>query len=331
METTYRREVSDRVSSLAYSTVSRCCLATTLGSGAFMFDLNRDIHETEQVVTYAPSIFDFDPLVSSCFLGMKHQYIAVGSYNGGVSVLSKQSKENKAFYSTGYTCAVHSLQPVPHNETNVLVCTKYGAEVVDMDTNQSVVALEDPAPRAIGAVSLSPTAFAVANYDGSVLLYDSRTGSEAVTVLSVPDQLMSLAVCEDTREVCVGTVAGRVFTLRCVHSELREQAFATGKVRSPVTAACIRAGKIVVGDLAGRVSIIDTTPKGAATRYWTAESLLVSHESVALRERSPQQPHAARPAVDAEVTALSLAEDSVWVSFSTNHPEMTSHVIPLPV
>ncbi|EPY26173.1 hypothetical protein AGDE_11504 [Angomonas deanei] len=162
------------------------------------------------------------------------------------------------------------------------------------------------------------------------MLYDSRVGAKVMGILSVPDQLASLSVCPNSGQACVGTVAGRVFTLRCREGTHREEAFGTGKHRSPIVNLSFQNSTIVAGDLGGRVSIIDTSNSATSTRYWSGESLLRPREYLSNTGKDAVNTAGERT-VDIEVTAVAHGgADDVWTSFSTTKP-LTSHIVSLPL
>lgn len=337
MKTACRLEVLGKASSMSYSAETQACLVTTILNGVHVFHTNNQFYganlatglSASDVESYPVSKCGEDPLLSCCFLG-SGEYIALGAITGTISVLSRRSHDLTGCYTLQESAPVSSLSAVPQRPSCTLVCTQSGADVVDVERSALVFSLGNPAPRAVSAVALSSTTFAMANYDGKVLLYDSRRGAAPTTILSIPDQITTLAVCPQTAQTCVGTVGGRVLTLRCVESAVREQAFGTGKRRSPIRALSICRGRIAAGDLSGRLALIDTADVPDPTVYWTPETLLsgVRQGSTALGP-STAPPNGANVFADAEVSATALSEGVAWAAF-TSPEASTTQVVALP-
>lgn len=316
-----RMDVLGKVAGMSYCSHTNSCLAATILNGAHVFNLEGKpsvgalpsaFLSARSVESYPYTILGEEPLLSSCFLG-DGELFALGAATGTVTVVSRHSRAMTGSYSTQAAVPIRGLAPVPQQSAALLVCSEAGAEVIDVNKSALLFALEDPMPRAIAAVALSPSQYAVANYDGKCLLYDTRASFSAHTVLSVPDQITSLTACPLTSRLAVGTVAGRVFTLRGVEGAAREQAFATGRQRAPICSLSILGNQIAAGDIAGRLSLIDATPvRPGATMYWTPDRLL-------------GKPLAAEFAV----TATVLTQEALWASFvSADEPD--SQVVAIP-
>lgn len=337
--TACRMEVLGRVSSLAFSADSNACLLATVISGAHIFNMDESFYgphlfagmSASSVESYSARSIGEEPQLSSCFLGAG-RLIALGSSRGVITVISRQSRSLTARYkvvsesgfddsASGTDLPIRSLHEVPLEPGAVLACTEHGAELVDVERCICLNTVRTPVPRAVAAVPLAtPYNYAVANYDGKVLLYDIRTGSSPTTILSIPDQITTLSVCQHTTKVCAGTVAGRAFTLRCIDGAFREQAFGTGRKRAPITSLSIWRTKIAAGDLGGRLSIIDTADIPNPTKYWTPETLQ-------LPDRADSSGGVAWEGT--EVTAALLTQGIAWVTFSSPDA-MQSQVVALP-
>lgn len=327
-KTACRLEVVGRVSSIRYDAATASCLVSTVLNGTHIFNLDDEFYganlasglSASSVESYPYRTMGDEPLMSACFFNAGH-FFAVGASSGSVTVVSRRSRALTSCYSAPDALPIRSLSEIAGLPSCLLTCTDHGAAVIDVERSQLRATLENPAPgRAVAAAPLQPHTFAVANYDGKVLLYDTRYRSAPSSVLSLPDQITCLATAPDTSEVCVGTVAGRAFTLRCTEGPQREQAFGMSTRRSPVRCVAMERGRIAAGDLAGRLALIDTADVPDPTVYWSAETLL----------RPPRQSGgtgasdghggfvagaASVLAAETEVTAVALAQGTAWMSF----------------
>lgn len=354
-----RMEVLGKVASLSLDPRARCCLATTILNGAHVFHTDEDSCEgslyagmsASRVESYPYNVFGKEPLLCGCFVG-DGQSICVGSAGGSVMTVSRRSRciTGSFLFSAGNRergqigedsgdvrrLPVRGLAAMPDQASSaVLACTEETTAVVDVERSVMLYCLVNPVPRAVGAVPLSPSTFVTANYDGKALLYDVRESLEPAVVLSVPDQVSCIACCPDTAQVCVGTVAGRVFTMRCTESAMREQAFGTGKRRSPIRSVAVFHQRIVAGDISGKLTILDASDTSRRTRYWTADDLLGrgTNEEDADGVGSTN-PHtdgggAVPASKQSEVASVALAKGFVWAAFSSPD-SLYSHAVALP-
>ncbi|KAK7199172.1 hypothetical protein NESM_000887100 [Novymonas esmeraldas] len=341
-KTACRLEVLGKVSSIQYDGATSSCLVSTILNGTHVFNLDDDFYganlaaglSASSVESYPYHSMGEEPLMSACFFNAG-QLFAVGSSSGSVTVVSRRSRALTSCYATPDSLPIRSIREVPCQPNHLLSCTEQGAAVIDVERSQLRATLENPAAgRAVAAVPLQPHTFVVANYDGKVLLYDTRCRSSPTSVLSLPDQITCLAASLDTAEVCVGTVGGRVFTLRCTEGPQREQAFGMSTKRSPVRCVAMDRGRIAAGDLSGRLALLDTADVPDPTVYWSAETLLRiprrSCHADALDTHGADAAGAAPPSfTEAEVTAVSLAQGTAWMSFCTASSS-ASQVVAIP-
>lgn len=345
-------EVHGKVHSLAVDETTNSCLAVTVLNGAHTFFMKDNFYgdnlfsgmSASGVEGYPYATFGNDPLVSGCFVG-DGQSIAVGSAAGCVTTVSRRSRGISSSLvitlprsggpadsdSEGRGLPVRSLAVLPGPGNHVLACTEVTTAVADVERGVTLYHLVTPVSRSVAAVPLSATCFATANYDGKVLLYDTRDSLKPSVVLSIPDQITCLGVSPDSGEVCAGTVAGRVFTLRCAEGLMREQAFGTGKKRAPIRSVAMYGNRIVAGDISGKLSILDASDVPNSTKYWTADTLL--NDSAVGRaddanEVSPVSDTVARWE-STEVTAVTLAKGIAWAAFSRPDSDSTQ-VVALP-
>ncbi|KPA83315.1 hypothetical protein ABB37_02976 [Leptomonas pyrrhocoris] len=346
-KTACRLEVLGKVSSIHYDCTTASCLVSTILNGAHVFNLDDNFYganlavglSSSSVESYPYHDIGEAPLLSSSFFSAG-QLFAVGSSSGTVTVVSRRSRAMTSCYSTPDGLPIRSVHEVVSQPNCLLTCTQRGAEVIDVERSQLRTTLENPAPgRAVAAVPLSPHTFVVANYDGKVLLYDTRYRHTPSCILSIPDQITCVSAALDTAEVCVGTVGGRVFTLRCTEGPQREQAFGMSTRRSPVRCVSMDRGRIAAGDLAGRLALIDTADVPDPTVYWSAETLLrASRQSPVdcldscddgAGTHARSSPSTAAAFADSEVTAVTLAQGTVWMSFGS--PKSTaSQIVAIP-
>ncbi|KEG07553.1 hypothetical protein DQ04_09461030, partial [Trypanosoma grayi] len=227
-----RFEVQGCVSSMAYSDASSACLVSTIMNGTHIFSMDGADDSSERyaarVESFPHHIVGGDPIVSACFLS-SGTCLATGSAMGGITVVSRQSRGVLRCYTFQDGAPVLSLREVPQQPSLLLSSSPGSVQLIDVEHAAVRLDLMVPKPRIVGAVAVTGDTFAVANYDGKVLLYDARRGCEPVTVLSVPDQITSVAAAPDTGAVAAGTVGGRVFVMRCTPGKVREEAFGTGK------------------------------------------------------------------------------------------------------
>lgn len=341
-KTACRLEVLGKVSAIQYDSDTASCLVSTVLNGTHIFHLDDDFYganlavglSASSVESYPYRAIGEAPLLSSAFLHAG-QLFAVGSASGTVTVVSRRSRTLTSCYASPHCLPIRTLHEVVSQPNCVLTCTERGADLIDVERSQLRASLENPAAgRAVAAAPLHSHTFVVANYDGKVLLYDTRYRHAPCSVLSLGDQITCLSAARDTAEVCVGTVGGRVFTLRCTEGTQREQAIGMGTRRSPVRAVAMHGGRIAAGDLAGRLALMDTADVPDPTVYWSAETLL----------RAPRRSRA-DPRVgdddsevsggdggafaDSEVTAVALAQGTAWASFSAAKGS-TSQIVAIP-
>jgi hypothetical protein len=338
-KTACRLEVLGKVSSIHYDCATASCLVSTILNGAHVFNLDDDFYGANLAVGLSASSvesYPYDaigeaPLLSSSFLSAG-QLFAVGASSGTITVLSRRSRGMTSCYASPDCLPIRSVHEVVGQPNCLLSCTERGAELIDVERCQLRTTLENPAPgRAVAASPLHPHTFVVANYDGKVLLYDTRYRNTPSSVLSLPDQITCLSAAVDTAEVCVGTVGGRVFTLRCAEGPQREQAFGMSTKRSPVRCVSMDRGRIAAGDLAGRLALIDTADVPDPTVYWSAETLLRAprHSRVDLFDAHGNAESNVATLADAEVTAVALAQGTAWVSFCSPRSR-SSQVVAIP-
>ncbi|KAL7702798.1 hypothetical protein N2W54_002476 [Lotmaria passim] len=323
-KTACRFEVLGKVSSIHYDSTTSSCLVSTILNGTHIFNLDDDFYganlavglSASSVESYPYHAIGEAPLLSSTFCNTG-QLFAVGSSSGTVTVVSRRSRVLTSCYTNPDCFPIRSLHEVVGEPGCLLTCTERGADIVDVERSQLRVTLQNPAPgRAVFAIPLHPHTFVVANYDGKVLLYDTRYRHSPSTLLSLPDQITCLSVAADTAEVCAGTVGGRVFTLRCTEGPQREQAFGMSTRRSPVRCVSMARGRIAAGDLAGRLALIDTADVPDPTVYWSAETLLRAPRQSRADPLGDDDNAASASAVpESEVTAVALAQGTAWVSF----------------
>ncbi|KAG5473236.1 hypothetical protein CUR178_03156 [Leishmania enriettii] len=339
-KTACRLEVVGKVSSISYDYTTSSCLVSTILNGTHVFNLDDSFYganlavglSSSSVESYPYHTMSEEPLMSSCFFNAG-QLFAVGSSFGTVTIVSRRSRALTSCYAAPHSSPVRTLSEIPGEPNGLLMCTEQGAAVIDVERSQLRVSLVNPAPgRAVAAVPLQPHTLVVANYDGKALLYDMRYRSSPSSILSLPDQITCLAASRDTSEVCVGTVGGRVFTLRCTEGPQREQAFGMSHKRSPVRCVAIDRGRIAAGDLTGRLALIDTADVPDPTVYWCAETLLrmprQSCHAEAL-DRRHEAAVAAATFADTEVSAVALAQGTAWMSFNSSN-SCASQVVAIP-
>ncbi|CAJ1032036.1 hypothetical protein Q4I30_006033 [Leishmania utingensis] len=339
-KTACRLEVMGKVSSIHYDCVTSSCLVSTILNGTHIFNLDDTFYganlaagvSASSVESYPYHTMGEEPLMASCFFNTG-QLFAVGSSSGSVTVVSRRSRALTSCYATPDSLPIRALSEIPTESNCLLMCTEQGAAIIDVERSQPRVSLANPAPgRAVAAVPLQRQTFVVANYDGKVLLYDTRYRSSPSSVLSLPDQITCLAASPDTSEVCVGTVGGRVFTLRCIEGAQREQAFGMSKKRSPVRCVAMDRGRIAAGDLAGRLALIDTADVPDPTVYWSAETLLRLPRQIyraGALDRHIDTASAAAAFTNTEVTAAALAQGTAWMSFCSSK-NAVSQVVAIP-
>ncbi|EKF37799.1 hypothetical protein MOQ_001998 [Trypanosoma cruzi marinkellei] len=311
-----RFEVQGRISSMAYGDATNACLVSTIMNGTHIFNMDSSCgaptRYVAQLESFPHHIIGGDPIISSCFLSSDSS-LAVGSSVGGIVVVSRSSRSVVRCYNFQDEAPVLSLKEVPHEPSLLLSASPVGVQAIDVERSAVRLSLAVPKPRVVGAVAITKNSFAVANYDGKVMLYDVRCGIDPVTVLAVPDQITSIAVSPDSRALVAGTVGGRVFVMRCMVSKLREEAFGTGKTRSPVRCVAMHHGRIAAGDISAKITLLDSGDCPAPTMYWTANSLL---------------PHVVA-ASSWTVSSVLLRKDSLWGAF-TSSESAASHVVILP-
>lgn len=322
-EFTCRFEVQGRISSMTHSDTSNACLVSTIMNGSHIFSLGSSSDASAQHVTRVESfphhVIGGDPIVSSSFLS-GDSCLAVGSSLGSIAVVSRESRSVVRCYTFQDEAPVLSLKEVPHEPSLLLSASPIGVQVIDVERAAVQLSFTIPKPRVVGAVAVSRNSFAVANYDGKVMLYDTRCGTEPVTVLAVPDQITSIAASPDSGAVVAGTVGGRVFVMRCLVSRVREEAFGTGKTRSPVRCVAVQQGRLSAGDISAKLTLIDARDCPGPTTYWTADSLLPQHVVAS----------SAATALSWSVSAVLLRRGSLWGALTSSECA-ASHVVVLPV
>lgn len=346
-KTACRVEVLGKVSSMHYDHTTSSCLVSTVLNGTHVFNLDDDFYganlstgvSARSVETYPYHAIGDAPLLSSTFFNAGVLF-AVGSSSGTVTVVSRRSRAITASYAAPDCLPMRSLHAVAEQPDCLLTCSERGADLIDVERSQLLASLQNPAAgRAVAAVPLAPYTFAVANYDGKVLLYDTRQSHQAASVLTVPDQITCLNVAADTAQVCVGTVSGRVMTLRCALGSHKEHAFGLGMKRAPVRCIAMEGGCIAAGDLAGRLAIVDTADVPNPTVYWTAEALLraprysvvdpFESSAVATGAEAAAAAAAAYAVAESEVTATAFAQGTAWMSFCSPKSN-ASHIVAVP-
>lgn len=334
VKTACRLEVVGKITSMDYCETTASCLVTTILNGAHVFNVDDNFYganlscglSAHSVESYPYTTMGEEPLLSSCFFN-KGALFAVGSSSGTLTVVSRCSRAMAACYTTSTCLPIRSLKAVPDEPGLLLICTEHGAEVIDVERSALHSSLVNPVPgRSVAAVALNDSTYVVANYDGMVLLYDRRSRTTPSTVLSVLDQVTCLASATATGEVSAGTVGGRVFTLRCIESRNREQAFATGTKRSPIRSLAMHDKRIAAGDLSGRLVLLDTSDVPDPTVYWSAETLLQPRQGVGF---SMPGTTAESSWLDTEMTAVTMGHGTVWMSLCSPHVN-SSHVVAIP-
>lgn len=364
-------EIMGRVSSLSsIDTGTPLLLASTILNGSHVFSLSEEPCEPRssaptgisatQVETFSSPLVEDTPFLSSCWIPNGGNVFALGSSNGEVvAVCRKPRNRIGSCVVTGchiqeksFSSRILSLRAIQHRQAATLACQAGGASIVDLSRMCCTTSFADVAPRAVGALSVDSNVVAMANYDGKVLLFDVRTGTHLSTtkgkadcVISVPDQICSFSMCDETGAVCAGTASGRVFVLRCCHtSSVRERAFAIGhERRSPIRALAVKQHTVVTGDIAGRVAILDMGDNPSPTEYWTPKELFTHYK----REREPSCVNIADEASstfmpssissptspnwnNAEVTAVGICGRRVWGAFCV-HGTDHSYLAGLPL
>lgn len=350
-------EILGRVCALSTSRDAPLLLASTVANGCHVFSLSDSIYSSpslssahmsnEKVETFSSEVVGKIPFLSSCW-NRDDETFVLGSSQGEVVVVSRKKRKRigscvltediqaeKSFFSSSN--GIRSLHSVQHHQSAVIACRDVGANVIDTSRMCSIASFTSIVPRAIGAQALDPNTVAVANYDGKVLLFDIRNSvhslgvdSKPDCIISVPDQICSFSMCEESGSVCAGTVSGRVFVLRCTNnSSVRECAFAIGnQKRSPIRALVVEKNKVVAGDIAGRVALLDLGDRPDPTVYWTPEQLYTPHDGkasalcVSSSEKSfcsfhsTSSPHfLSQNWSNAEVTGVAICGKTVWAAF----------------
>lgn len=368
-------EVMGRVSSL--SSIERDSprlLASTILNGSHIFSLPESLYascavapttiSSIKVETFSSEVLQDTPFLSSCWCpGGADDIFVLGSSCGdvvafsikhrmrtGSSLLMERPPHVKTALSSSN--AIRSLHRIQKHETAVLACRDIGATVLDVSHMSCVSSFPNVVPRAIGALSVDSNVVAIANYDGKVLLFDARSRTHSLKIegkpeciISLPDQICSFAMCEETGAVCAGTVSGRIFVLRCFDSSsVRECAFAVGhNKRSPIRALTVSRNKIVAGDIAGRVTVLDRGDNPCPTVYWTLKDLFIPpkrHGTLPGARKADPGPSvflsstksgSASPNWDnAEVTAVAICGKTAWGAFCV-HGTDHSYLAALPL
>ncbi|KAH9579984.1 hypothetical protein LSM04_005526 [Trypanosoma melophagium] len=314
---TCRFEVQGRISNMTHSDTTNSCLVSTMMNGTHIFNMSGSHYETStrcstHLESFPHHIIGGDPVISSCFLSAD-SCMAIGTAMGSIAVISRQSRMVVRCYTFQEETPVLSLKEVPQEPSLLLSSSPSSAEVIDIERAVVRLSFVTPKPRVIGAVAVNNNSFAVANYDGKVMLYDARSGTEPVTVLAIPDQITSISASLDSAAVAVGTVGGRVFVMRCSTSNVREEAFGTGKIRAPIRCVSMCHGRITAGDMSGKLTIIDTDERPQPTRYWTAQYLLPQHATFNTASYAVASLFQCKKAVWAAVTPLEGSSSHVVV------------------
>ncbi|ORC90827.1 uncharacterized protein TM35_000072510 [Trypanosoma theileri] len=316
---TCRFEVQGRISNMAHSDITNDCLVSTMMNGTHIFKKDDSNYEPStrssiHLESFPHHIIGGDPVISSCFLSAD-SCIAIGTGMGSIAVISRHSRTVVRCYTFQEETPVLSLKEVPQEPSLLLSSSPSSAEVIDIERAAVRLSFLTPKPRVIGAVAVNNNTFAVANYDGKVMLYDARRGREPVTILAVPDQITSISASLDSAAVAAGTVGGRVFVMRCSTSNVREEAFGTGKVRVPIRSVSMYHGRIAAGDVSGKLTIIDTGEHPQPTKYWTAQSLLPQHATT-------------NSTISYTVASLVQCKKEVWTAVTPSEGAL-SHVVVL--
>ncbi|KAG8342084.1 hypothetical protein ERJ75_000728500 [Trypanosoma vivax] len=329
-----RFEVQGLVSSMAHGSSSPVCLVSTIMNGAHIFSpegLADTCVTTSQsticVESFPHNIIGEDPVISSRFV-LGDSCFAVGSAVGSIAVVSRQSRSVVRCYTFQDGAGVLSLGEVPGEPSLLVSCSQAGVQVVDMEQAALRLTLSVPKARVVGSVAVSSSIVVVANYDGKVMLYDMRKGSEPVVVLVVPDQITSVSPSTHLGAVAVGTVSGRVFILRCSAGSVREEAFAIGKERAPIRSLSVYEKQIAAGDICGKLTLLDCNESPSPTRQWSAQMLLPP-----LASQPPFSAAAAQETGDNSlwsVSGVALQKDILWAALSSTG-STSSHVVVLPL
>lgn len=322
-------EVLGRVSSLSFCAKNNSILCGTILNGTHVFHLSSDTRSTgattnissRQIETFSTDVTGSQPCLSSCFLNDSAR-IVLGSSEGDLVVLDRSAHKKCNQYSLGETVSVRSVAAVPTYPNAVLASVDTGAQLIDTETAACLASFPSPVARTVGALVIDSFTYAVANYDGKVLLFDARNGSVPQCILSIPDQICSFNMCPGTGTVCAGTAGGRVFRLRCgVNDVSREEAFATGTTRSPIRSLAVSHQTVAAGDVAGRLSIIDLSDAGNPTMSWSSQDVCGGGH-----DEGPSDSQRALNHSNTETTATTFSNGALWTSFSA-HGSECSHLV----
>lgn len=344
-DSVFKMEVQGRVSSLVGSHSSRSMLVTTMLNGCHTFRFkNSDDGSTfngfseSQIETFPAETVGSQPFLCSC-LSEDGSRIFLGSSTGEVTAIIRSNPAGigcagrSGVYKHEEPLPVRSLHAFPSTDLSVLLCTDSGTAVIDVEAGERTWSCANIAPRGIGAVPLGEKAIAVANYDGKVLLFDTRCSStQPYCILSVPDQITAVAVGENSA-VYAGTVGGRVFRLRCIDTQppIRDEALATGLTRSPLRSLAVQGDVVAAGDVSGKLAIIDCSEKPNPTVYWRADQLFESTSAVSEAEaEGAVDVNALQNWNNSEVTATCIQGGLIWASFCA-HGSEHSDIIGIPL
>eukprot|EP00796_Vickermania_ingenoplastis_P005977 gene5977-4286_t len=328
-QTVCKIEVLGRVAALSHSQDANSILASTVLNGCHIFNLNDEFYGTKisagigsgDVESYPFELFGKKPFLSSCFLNSGKDFV-MGSATGDVVAVSRTSRQLLRSFVKEDKSAIRSLHCMTNKPSCFLLCTDAGAEIIDVSEGL-LASFDSPTPRCVGALCVDTNSVAVANYDGKVLVFDVRNTKRPESILSVPDQICSFSMCTEQGTVCCGTVGGRIFTLRCgKDSVTREEAFATGKTRSPIRALAVHRTTVTAGDVSGRLSVLDISDVPNPTTYWTPKRLFSSGRTAVQDQLTPNWDNA-------EVTATTITGGAAWASFAV-HGMDQSYIVAVP-
>lgn len=164
-----------------------------------------------------------------------------------------------------------------HSGAHALMCSTFGAAVVDVSCGAIVSDMSLPYPTCIAATSPSSgNSVAVVTYDGFVLYFDARVrGSKGpYDIRQVPGEHFCSYSGREDGALAVGTASGRVFTLRGA-SSIVEQAFSTGSRRSAIRTLKFTSQQLLTGHVDGTVtaSMFASTALAPSSRANDANSL----------------------------------------------------------
>ncbi|AAZ11935.1 kinetoplastid kinetochore protein 15 [Trypanosoma equiperdum] len=329
-------EVQGCISCLTQASNEDACLASTMMNGAHIFhmgDLQHAQCGARQAVTHVETFphgnFGEGAVISSSFVSYDSCF-ATGSSSGDIVLVSRHSKNVVQHYSFQNKAAVLSLKEVPNEPSLLLACSPTDAQIIDLETSTARINLHIPKPCVVGGTALTQNTLVVAAYDGKAMLYDVRRGHEPVVILAVPDQIISITSSPDTGAVATGTVSGRVFVLRCLEGNVREEAFSTGKERAPIRSVAMRNGYIAAGDTSAKLTCLDLKEDPKPTRYWDLHSLL-TNESGPPSSGAEKLSSVTVPDTESwSLPAVMLQQSDLWAALSSTKYGV-SHILAIPI